>query len=191
MDRILAHYEKLGDLQMLATMVCVLGKLLNPSYVAKYDRYIRCYAELLHRWGALEKRAEVLKCLGLCAGANDKKDNYRKEENSELEIKFSTSCRRCGKPNDPAYTSNNSKHLYCPRCNDYIFKCSICQMAVRGSFLVCIACGECTYIFSMLLLHLPIRISLLYNIHTHTHTHISYICLLTLNKSIMKKTLNV
>lgn len=87
---ILKYYESLGDVQMLATIVCVLSggnekrktKLdsdtpndnvedinrsrltlnsLLPDNVQRYDSYMYQYASLLYQWGLLELRTELAK----------------------------------------------------------------------------------------------------------------------------------
>ena len=42
-------------------IICQYLRLLDPNYLNQYDEYKRCYAELLYRWGLLNKRIEVLK----------------------------------------------------------------------------------------------------------------------------------
>lgn len=69
--RILAHYEALWDIQMLATVVCVLssasqgggsGALLpqEEDYFVAYERYLTRYAELLFLWGSHPLHVDVL-----------------------------------------------------------------------------------------------------------------------------------
>eukprot|EP00532_Pseudo-nitzschia_australis_P013907 CAMPEP_0168225936 /NCGR_PEP_ID=MMETSP0140_2-20121125/13081_1 /TAXON_ID=44445 /ORGANISM="Pseudo-nitzschia australis, Strain 10249 10 AB" /LENGTH=832 /DNA_ID=CAMNT_0008156861 /DNA_START=25 /DNA_END=2524 /DNA_ORIENTATION=+ len=69
------YYEALGDVQMLATMFCVLkGRKTNDQSIKRpcllphsrekiYDTYIIRYGELLYSWGLLNTRAELNKHL--------------------------------------------------------------------------------------------------------------------------------
>lgn len=59
---ILQYYERKGDVQMLATIVCVLRQgtqggtsatLLPDKADARYDAYLRRYSDILYSWGLL------------------------------------------------------------------------------------------------------------------------------------------
>lgn len=152
-NNILRYYEALGDVQMLSTLVCVLrdrqqtlqyGRrrgwfLLPPDQDMRYDAYIRRYADILYFWGLLTIRAELNKHLvrsvpptesaGLVAvdGAD--------ENLSSPGIAFVIKCPRCA--NDSEFGTN-----YCRSCQDYAFRCALCDQAVRGLFTVCDVCGH-------------------------------------------------
>lgn len=132
------YYESLGDVQMLSSLVCVLRnkriavkggmvshrehewQLLPPDPNFQYDLYIRQYAELLYGWGLLTQRAELLQHLSSSAGAPDRAFCD--------ELYFDMECLRC----------TGSTHLgHCRSCNDFSFRCSICDNAVRGQFTFC------------------------------------------------------
>lgn len=145
---LLRYYEALGDVQMLSTIVCVLrdrcqtlqyGKrrgwfLLPPNQEAKYDNYIRRYAELMYGWGLLTMRAELNKHLirsipqieSGTAEASDVSD----ENQSSAGIAFVIQCPRCGSNSE--FGTN-----VCRSCQDYAFRCALCDQAVRGLFTVC------------------------------------------------------
>lgn len=71
-EKVLRHFEIVGDPQMLASMVCVLssaskdvggyGTLLPGGLdnVSKYDRYLTSYAEQLYQWSAHGVRTEII-----------------------------------------------------------------------------------------------------------------------------------
>lgn len=132
------YYEHLGDVQMLATMVCVLrgGRrqqfhLLPTGQDEKYDAYIHHYADLLYGWGKLVKRAELLKHLATSLHPSEGKvlnqDGSNSGRTPGIAIVFA--CPQCGKD---AEIGNN----VCQMCQDFIFKCSICEIGVRGMFTV-------------------------------------------------------
>ena len=133
-DSLLTFYESLGDVQMLSSLICVLrdigrsmakggGPLLPNDQNARYDLYIRRYAELLYGWGLLTKRAELVKHLT---------QNILFEDNFDNEglggITFEIECSQC---------AGNTHNGYCRPCNDFSFRCTICDNAVRGLFTVC------------------------------------------------------
>jgi hypothetical protein len=141
-ENLLRYYESLGDVQMLSTIVCVLRDnrrhqqldqprlLLVPSdREEKYDMYIRRYADLLYGWGLLTIRAEVMKHL-VRPPINTEDD---KEGVPGIGLVFS--CPRCG---DSTELGTNC----CRSCQDYAFRCAICDNAVRGLFTVCKSCGH-------------------------------------------------
>jgi hypothetical protein len=142
-DNLLKYYESLGDVQMLASIVCVLrskndsgldaGKLISDNREGKYDIYIRRYADLLYGWGLLTVRAEVLKHLSpLPEFHRTRRVSQALDEDvtSEPTIGLVFLCARCG-------GETNLGTNYCHTCRDYAFRCSICDNAVRGLFTVC------------------------------------------------------
>jgi hypothetical protein len=142
-------YESLGDVQMLATMFSVLSGanyhtrlqgrpcLLPQGRDEQYDAYIRRYAELLYGWGLLSVRAEVNKHLLRIPPRLE--GEYSLEEKKETGrtpgIAVVFLCPRCGREAD----ANTN---ICRSCQDYAFRCSICDMAVRGLFTICDLCGH-------------------------------------------------
>lgn len=146
LGNLLRYYESLGDVQMLSTLVCVLrsqqqtksnGKgrdcfLLPEDQDAKYDLYIRRYADLLYGWGLLTIRAELSKHLVRAISSTE----YDRTEFSDGfdegqaygGIAFVFRCPRC---------AGSSEFGYCLSCKEYAFRCVICDIAVRGLFTVC------------------------------------------------------
>lgn len=136
---LLTFYESRGDVQMLSSLVCVLRdngqcitnenkrrewSFLPKDQNAKYDLYIRCYSELLYGWGLLTTRAEL--------GKHLTQSILLEEVNNDEGmggLAFDIECRQC---------SGNTHSGYCRSCNDFSFRCSICDNAVRGLFTVCI-----------------------------------------------------
>jgi hypothetical protein len=136
-NRIFRFFEVQGDVQMLATMVCVLRQhqsqkentdliALLDQNDAKYDLYIRRYADILYFWGYLALRAEVRKHLSL----NDQ-SNFEARDNNGAVVAITFQCFRCGE--DTTFGSNT-----CPSCREFAFRCAICQVAVRGLIAACV-----------------------------------------------------
>ena len=134
----LQYYEMQGDVQMLATMVCVLGgnqrskvaegcSLLPVSHQDRYDSYIRRYADVLYAWKLMSERAEL--CKHLVKRLPDPSD----DQYSAVDIVVW--CSRC---HQEAATDNG----ICRNCRNYAFRCSLCDVAVRGLFTVCASCGH-------------------------------------------------
>jgi hypothetical protein len=147
---LLQYYESVGDVQMVATLVCVLSagqrnglqnrhivSLLPGDQDAKYDLYIRRYAELVYRWGLLTKRVELHKHLshhlGLTDGAQILPPVGGVGEKAPG-ISFSITCPHCRKDTEGGNV--------CSSCNDYAFRCILCDNAVKGLFTVCSLCGH-------------------------------------------------
>ena len=140
------YYEALGDVQMLATMFCVLSGRYSqyqstdrPSLLPKCreevrDTYIIRYAELLYSWGLFNTRAELNKHLQ----RNHQQDDFRSQSTEEgkvepFDVGVTLSCPKCGNEVD-------SRTNYCRICRDFAFRCSICDTAVRGLFTFCKIC---------------------------------------------------
>lgn len=139
---ILKYYETRGDVQMLATIVCVLRQDRDPSNGestllpedtnGRYDGYLRRYADLLYAWGLISLRAEVNKRL---------KFTYERREvfgvpskpGDGTGISIFSKCPRC---------LNSASGNYCTQCLDFVFRCILCDMPVRGIFTVCRECGH-------------------------------------------------
>ena len=105
----------------------------------RFDRLIKCYGDLLYRWGAMNLRSEILQF-----------QLYPAEFDLSQESAFTfsvTGCTTCPAPsssqnqNQPSSTSSSSS-TYCSSCKDFVIKCSICQLAVRGMTLICMTCGH-------------------------------------------------
>ncbi|CAJ1950686.1 unnamed protein product [Cylindrotheca closterium] len=172
-SNLFSYYESLGDVQMLATMFCVLSggvrstmqgspKLLPPGHDEKYDAYIKKYAELLYAWNLLSIRAEVRKHLRRIPQQRNKESAgvlegpslavmrlpYRGNE-TELSMEDNNNTDavtppavaiviRC--PGCDYEIDLNKQGNYCKRCQDFPFRCSLCDNAVRGQFTFCSSC---------------------------------------------------
>jgi hypothetical protein len=149
-DNLLRYYESLGDVQMLSTIVCALRLPMQGSEhvwcllgkeSAKFDMYIRKYADLLYGWGLLTTRAEVNK--HLVRVPKERKvegdtacEALTRNENRAPGISLSYTCSRCS--SKESLQGGN----YCQSCRDYVFRCVICDNAVRGLFTLCDFCGH-------------------------------------------------
>jgi hypothetical protein len=158
---LLQYFERFGDVQMLATLVCVLrtrrrhgfeqdhdkfdrlpvASLLPPDQDERYDTYIRRYADLLYGWGMLSLRAELNKHLVRANVVSNEQGKYPKIDNTISEslgydetkptsIAVVFRCLRCG--GNTEFGTN-----VCLTCQDYAFRCSICDDSVRGLFTIC------------------------------------------------------
>ena len=143
-SNLLRFYEALGEVQMLATIACVLrgvsrrlshsGRciLLPRENDERYDAYIRRYAELLYGWGLLNVRAELNKHLRITPTGRE--GDISMDEDTDTGhtpgVAVAFLCPTCGCEND----SN-----FCPTCRKF-FRCAICDQAVRGLFIVCEIC---------------------------------------------------
>mmetsp|Transcript_14969 Transcript_14969/g.21181 ORF Transcript_14969/g.21181 Transcript_14969/m.21181 type:complete len:298 (+) Transcript_14969:609-1502(+) len=151
LDSILRHYEKQGDVQMLASISCVLcckpeieskakGTLLPGTDVERYDSYIRQYANLLYGWGLLTIRTELKKHLVRRLPGNEGAllvpVDCGTEVTSQLPgVDFAIICSRC-------HIEADKETNICPSCHNFAFRCSVCTNAVRGLFTICIVCGH-------------------------------------------------
>jgi hypothetical protein len=150
-SNLLGYYEALGDVQMLATIFCVLSgghrgtrsktqPYLLPQGLeesAKYDAYIKKYAELLYSWGLLSIRAELNKhLLRIPTRREGEQSMEEKTETGRIPgIAVVFKCPQCGR--DADFNTN-----MCRTCQDFAFRCSICDNAVRGLFTVCDICNH-------------------------------------------------
>ena len=145
-QNVLRYYESLGDVQMLSTIVCVLSGgnrrfasngglgLLRPQD-AKYDNYIRKYADLLYSWGLLATRVELKKHLvhDVEWNENTQSHSIENEEGKTPGLAIAFRCPQCGK--EAEFGTN-----VCSECQAYAFRCVLCDNAVRGTFTVCDKC---------------------------------------------------
>lgn len=140
---LLEYYEKVGDVQMLSTIVCVLRQekrvdeadstsLLPEETQGQYDCYLRRYADLLYSWGLLSLRAQINKRLRFVFESRDV-FGVPSMSNEGGGITIFTECPHC---------HQRSTTNYCNSCSNYAFRCVICDTAVRGLFTVCIMCGH-------------------------------------------------
>lgn len=154
-ESLLRYYESLGDVQMLASIVCVLRGRRNPRdentqprlipddpvHNSQTNNYIRKYSDLLFAWGLLNIRVEVRKHIVTQRPESvDQQQTWLvgqppEPENDGKTIGLAFTCARCGTPTEPGRNG-------CRSCQDYVFRCVICDHAVRGLFTVCKSCGH-------------------------------------------------
>lgn len=144
---VLSYYECLRDIQMLATMVCVLRHPIFEIYPSfrilpggaedhKYDLFLRKYANLLYSWSRCTIRAEVNKHLSRVF-PSDRGDAWQPgldKENQSIGITLAFQCPLCA--------SEVVGDSYCHSCRNFGFRCVICDTAVRGLFTCCEMCGH-------------------------------------------------
>jgi len=144
---ILKYYEFQGDVQMLATIVCVFnsGKcpghqtnsynmILADEHAPKYDAYVNLYGSLLYGWGQFTVRAELNKHLTNYSLKNQGVGATLGGKES-FSLTFALTCPRCYRPANPETNICNS-------CQDFAFRCAICTNGVRGLFTICTKCGH-------------------------------------------------
>jgi len=138
----LRFLEYNGDIQMLATVVCVLRTdtqdlpkherkrcvFLPVDTMGRYDSYIQMYSRILYAWRLLSVRAELNKRLS---------PEYRDDPFS-LEftaLALPSLCNLCGE-------KNRNGSTLCSSCNSFLFRCVVCETACKGLFTYCLYCGH-------------------------------------------------
>jgi len=131
---IFTYYERQGDVQMLATIVSVIGRgrdfrgrkmnkklteqLLLPDD-NRYDIYLLLYAKMLYSWGRVQTSTEL------------KKHLYSSSKSDSV---IAGTCSLIFAPRPK--TNTNGEY------NRNTWQCSICTNSVRGLFTVCFLCGH-------------------------------------------------
>lgn len=140
-QEIFTYYEHQGDVQMLATIVSVIGrgrgskgcemngiladKLLLSDDNNRYDIYLHLYAKLLYSWGRVQASTEL------------KKHLYSSHSSGV----FADTCSLIFAPRSRDKSQNLKVNAY-SECNRNAWQCSICTNSVRGLFTVCFLCGH-------------------------------------------------
>ncbi|KAI9322358.1 hypothetical protein BX666DRAFT_1848601 [Dichotomocladium elegans] len=101
--------------------------LLDPSRVAQLDVLRLSYGDMLHRWGLLEQRAEILKFLSRPPFSE------RPEEMVQVQIR----CYSCG-----SEVASRDRICYTCRKVRSQIRCSICHVLVKGLVNFCSKCGH-------------------------------------------------
>jgi len=105
------------------------------------DRSMACYADILSRWGALTKAAEVSKHDTvysqhlIAAGKGGATDRC---------IGLGVTCSRC-RATASVITTNNPLAPFahwCSDCRDFAVCCAICMASVRSTAFFCASCGH-------------------------------------------------
>lgn len=104
------------------------SRLLDPKQTLQYDEFKRTYAKILYQWGLLEARSQILKYISVAP------EHHRG-------IEFLTECQHC---------RHDTRGPQCMQCKNYSFQCSICHVAVKGSFNFCMTCGHGGHTFHLM-----------------------------------------
>lgn len=94
--------------------------LLNPQQMTRYDQLKQHYAELLYKWNLLEQRCLVLNHITTQRGFREPYD-----------VQFKKRCATCGV---------DTEDVTCVKCRQLVFRCTICELGVRGSSFFCLVC---------------------------------------------------
>jgi len=135
---ILKFYEAQGDVQILATIICVFGRDLETFLLKddlKYDSYLIHYGYLLQTWSKFYIRVELLKHLS---------PTYRESGWEDISInRIYPPIQVCPTPAAPEthYEEfQGNQDIYLNGGNN--FRCSICNKTVRRLLMVCKSCGH-------------------------------------------------
>ena len=105
------------------------NSLLDVQLKNKYDQYRNYYADILYRWGLLDKRNEVLK--------------YTKQfHQPKADVNFSILCSKCSRQ----LSGDNN---ICINCKTYGFYCTFCHLPVKGMSSICLQCNHGGHIHHM------------------------------------------
>lgn len=135
LDKVLTYFEIQGDVQMLATVMTVIGggSLGNQcrdsqsqyNNLRRTNAYIHSYANMLYSWGMVEACAELKKHLHF-SSAKPALQEY-------TGLAFTTNYQQCDRVLIPSNFDFQKQAA---------FQCSICRLPVRGLFTVCLKCGH-------------------------------------------------
>ncbi|CAG7829411.1 unnamed protein product, partial [Allacma fusca] len=89
------------------------NSILDPKYSHVYDCYKKSYAEILYRWGYLQQRSEVLKCL------TEGVDNTFLQKQG---VDFVMQCKIC---------DESVRGPFCPKCRKVVSFCAICHIPAK------------------------------------------------------------
>ncbi|XP_026282882.1 GATOR complex protein Wdr59 isoform X2 [Frankliniella occidentalis] len=101
--------------------------MLDEKKTWLYDEYKRAYADILHRWGLLDARAQVMKYMSTGLEVHHG-------------VEFRSECQKC------AVVSSTAS---CPLCKRISLQCVICHISVRGPSNVCLVCGHGGHLLHM------------------------------------------
>ena len=157
--RILNHLIELNDVQVLATLICILGGsaktidllkprkidsnkfsqsiLMNMKRMTKdyFENILLSYVSILAKWGALLQATEVLKQTSLPPSCDD--DFH---EQTEYMPGLGLLCSRCGVPANEFYGKKQA--IWCMDCDTYAVNCAVCNNCVKSDCYFCPSCGH-------------------------------------------------
>jgi hypothetical protein len=108
--------------------------LLSSDDRAELDQCRLYYTDLLFRWGAIEKRAELasMSCATPARGGSAQFDA------DDDGLRYGIVCARCGRVNE----GKRGRSTLCDLCNKMPVACSLCRLPVLGVATFCIGCGH-------------------------------------------------
>ncbi|OQR73707.1 WD repeat-containing protein 59-like [Tropilaelaps mercedesae] len=95
--------------------------LLNPQQMTRYDQLKQHYAELLYKWNLLEQRCLVLNHI----------TTQQRCVRELYDVQFKKRCAVC---------QVDTEDVTCAKCRQLVFRCTICELGVRGSSFFCLIC---------------------------------------------------
>jgi len=110
------------------------AKLLDSKLNLNHDCIKQLYADILNRWGLVEKQAHVMKYV-------QNVYNYQDFDEESKSINLTSYCQNCSK---------DCQGFKCSVCKKLILKCSLCQTSIRGAFNFCFFCGHAGHTCHML-----------------------------------------
>ncbi|CAM9157136.1 unnamed protein product [Chrysoparadoxa australica] len=162
LEKICKHYQACDDVQMLATMLCVLGSneggpdtsLLPPHISAdSFNRCLEGYGQLLYAWGAHEQRVEALKhkkpsarrrtlsrhggqkkAVPRTGQTSQRRTRAAMELDPELTLSSYAKCSKCHQ----VLVEGKA----CQKCQEFSVRCSLCHLTARGMASFCFKCGH-------------------------------------------------
>ena len=168
--KIMKYLQQIGDIQTLATIICILGgcdscaALLDNCRMSSEDigasftnlqsldsiylhRTLLGYSEVLRRMGLQEVATEIMKF--------SKAFKINRDSESHHDLDFQLICVRCHKNISTTKDTNqqNRRRIYgkaqakfkgnwCKQCADFSLRCSVCHSSVRSVGIFCFSCGH-------------------------------------------------
>ncbi|KXS22169.1 hypothetical protein M427DRAFT_26805 [Gonapodya prolifera JEL478] len=118
--------------------------ILDPARAHIYNEYLYGYASLLHQWGLLQQRSEVLKFIRAHPSSTVEPSDRRNDSPKVVHL-----CSNCGHeldldgtPSRTRPTPTLSRPALCSNCNTAAARatCKVCETAVRGLSVYCPVC---------------------------------------------------
>jgi len=134
---VLEFYSELGDVQLCAMIVMVLGEELQPPVNPNTTRKWLCsYIDLLQRAQQFASAARVISTCG----------NTQVEQCYQITSRIAQGCLTCSTSKKSKTKSIITINPYfkgrCEGCQSVVSRCAICQLAVRGVYVWCQGCGH-------------------------------------------------
>ncbi|EMR09093.1 hypothetical protein PNEG_02438 [Pneumocystis murina B123] len=123
------YYSEIGDIQMCATIVLLMGKYTNFDSL-KIEKWIGEYIELLQKYRMFITMTEVINA----------SSSLLIRALSQTETSVYIDCYCCHKP--IVNQKENNTFSYCKCCRKIPNGCTICDIPVKGRYLWCQSCGH-------------------------------------------------